>query len=69
MFARKPKRLPPTWDDPEQSRLFIDMAREVEANESSGAMDRALNRANLRQSVQPPSKRRSPARDGQSEER
>jgi hypothetical protein len=44
---------PPNVDDPEQSRRFIDMAREVEADESPGALDRAFERVI-------PTKRRSP---------
>jgi hypothetical protein len=37
----KPQRAPP--DDPEQSKRFVDMAREVEAEESEGALDQAFN--------------------------
>ena len=40
-MPRKPKSQP---DDPEQFKRFIDMAREVEADESEGAMDRAFNK-------------------------
>ena len=37
--------LPPSdSDDTEQSRRFIDMARELEADESPGATDRAFER-------------------------
>ena len=43
MPAQKPKP-PADADDAEQSRRFIDMAREVEADESSGAMDRAFEK-------------------------
>lgn len=35
---------PSESDDPEQSRRFIDMAREVEADETPGATDRALKK-------------------------
>jgi hypothetical protein len=35
---------PPNADDPEQSRRFIDMAREVEADESPDALDRAFDK-------------------------
>jgi hypothetical protein len=35
---------PPNADNPEQSRRFIDMAREVEADETPGAMDRTFER-------------------------
>ena len=31
-------------DDPEQSKRFIDMARELEADESPDALDRAFER-------------------------
>ena len=37
-----PARKPPPHDNPEQSKRFIDMAREVEADETPGAMDRAM---------------------------
>jgi hypothetical protein len=40
MSARKPDP-PPEADDAEQSRRFIDMAREVEVDETPGALDRA----------------------------
>lgn len=43
MSTRKPEP-PPEADDPEQSRRFIDMAREVEADETPGAMDRAFDK-------------------------
>ena len=36
--------LPPDADDPAQSQRFIDMAREVEADEASEALDRALEK-------------------------
>ena len=41
MPARKPEPLPEA-DNPEQYRRFIDMAREIEADETPGAMDRAF---------------------------
>lgn len=40
-MPRKPKPKP---DNPEQFKRFIDMAREVEADESPDAIDRALKR-------------------------
>jgi hypothetical protein len=40
-MGRKPAPKP---DDPEESKRFIDMAREVEADESKGALDRALDK-------------------------
>ena len=40
-MSRKPKPQP---DDPEQLKRFIDMAREVEADESEGALDRAFEK-------------------------
>jgi hypothetical protein len=46
MPARKPPSIDPPSeaDDPEQSRRFIDMARDVEVDETSGAFDRAFKR-------------------------
>ena len=35
---------PAEADDPEQSRRFLDIAREVGADESPGALDRALDK-------------------------
>lgn len=43
MPTRKPQP-PPNSNDPEQSRRFIDMAREVDADESPGATDRAFDK-------------------------
>lgn len=43
MPGRKPVP-PPNADDLEQSRRFIDMAREVETDETPGATDRAFDR-------------------------
>ena len=43
MPARKPP-VPPDADDPAQSQRFIDMAREVEVDESPGAFDRAFGK-------------------------
>lgn len=41
----KPKPSPPpNADDPEQSRRFIDMAREVEAEDDPEAFDRAFTK-------------------------
>lgn len=37
-----PDDLPPEADDPAQSRRFIDMAREVEVDETPGAFGRAF---------------------------
>jgi hypothetical protein len=42
-MPRKPDP-PPNSDDPQQSRRFIDMAREVETDETSGATDWAFER-------------------------
>lgn len=42
MPDRKPSP-PRNADDPEQSRRFIDIAREVEVDETPGALDRAFN--------------------------
>jgi hypothetical protein len=43
-MPRKPKP-----DDPEQFKRFINMAREVEADESPGAVDRAFDKVIGRQ--------------------
>lgn len=40
-MPRKPKSRP---DDPEQFKRFIDMAHEVEADESPDAVDRAFDK-------------------------
>jgi hypothetical protein len=40
-MPRKPK---PPPDDPEEFKRFIDMAREVEADESPEAVDRAFEK-------------------------
>jgi len=51
-----PLRPPPEADDPAESQRFIDMAREIGADESPGAMDRALDRVvlpNAQRSAQP----------------
>lgn len=50
MPARKPEP-PPEADNPEQSRRFIDMAREVEVDESQGAFEEAF-----RKIIAPPQK-------------
>jgi hypothetical protein len=57
MPVRKPPpaKVPSNADDPAESRRFIDMAREVEVDETPGAMDRAFEKV-----IQP--KRQSPAR-------
>lgn len=39
-----PARKRPQPDDPEQYQRFLDMAREVEADESQDAMDRVFDR-------------------------
>jgi hypothetical protein len=39
-----PRKLKPQPDNPEQFKRFIEMAREVEADESSSAIDRAFKR-------------------------
>lgn len=56
MPARKPEP-PPEADDPEQSRRFIDMAREIEADETPGAMDRAFEKV-----IRNPGSKMSPER-------
>lgn len=44
-MASKPKPKP---DNPNQFRRFIETAREIEADESPGALDRAVGRLNLK---------------------
>ncbi len=39
-----PRKPTPPPDNPEQFKRFIDMAREVEADESPDAVDRAFNK-------------------------
>jgi hypothetical protein len=55
-MPRKPKPQP---DNPEQFKRFIDMAREVEADESPDAVDRAFNKV-VRPQTKPASKKRDP---------
>ncbi len=43
MKARQPKAGPPK-DDPKQSRLFIEKAREVGADEKKSAADKLMGR-------------------------
>jgi hypothetical protein len=45
-MPRKPK---PPPDDPEQSKRFIDMAREIGANASKEEFERALKKVTQRQ--------------------
>lgn len=42
-MAETSKKPLPQQDDPEQSKRFIDMAREVEADEDPEAFDRAFD--------------------------
>jgi hypothetical protein len=60
MPDRKP-RPPKNADDPEQSRRFIDTAREVGADETPGGMDRSFDKV-IRppERKQPDSKRQPP---------
>lgn len=51
-----PKKPTPKPDDPAESKRFIDMAREIDADESKGALDRAFDK------VVPPKKRGEPQR-------
>jgi hypothetical protein len=45
MMPRGSKQKPtPKPDDPAESKRFIDMAREVEADESDDALDRAFKK-------------------------
>lgn len=56
-MSRKPTPQP---DDPEQFKRFIDMAREVEADESQGAVDRALEKVIRKPSRSPRQKGDAP---------
>lgn len=56
-----PRESKPKPDDPEQFKRFIDMAREVEADESPGALDRAFNSVIRRLSAPNPSGRQKQA--------
>jgi hypothetical protein len=58
MPARKPQK-PKPLADPAEYQRFLDMAREVEADDTPGAMDRALNKVDLRRPAQPPSAHQS----------
>ena len=62
-MPRKPKPLP---DDPEESKRFIDMAREVGAEEPSPNFERVLRKVSEQPKGIPPSKagrtRRKPKR-------
>jgi len=50
-MAKTPKKPPPKDEDPEESKRFLDLARELEADgdlnltEGEGAFDRLLRRA------------------------
>jgi hypothetical protein len=48
---------PPNADDPEESRRFIDMAREVETDETPGATDRAFEKVIRQPPKKPPQNR------------
>ncbi len=56
----KDKTLPSNVDDPEQSRRFVDMAREVEADEDPATFERALDRIARHQPAKPKCKRKEP---------
>jgi hypothetical protein len=58
---KPPPKLPRSADDPGQSRRFIDMAREVEADESPDALDRAFGKVVGRQKPESePKKQKKP---------
>lgn len=44
MQARKPQTPKPRNDDAAEYQRFLDMAREVEADETPGALDRAFEK-------------------------
>jgi hypothetical protein len=45
------RKTEPKRDDPEESKRFIEMAREVEADEREDALDRALGNLDLRKEL------------------
>jgi hypothetical protein len=49
-----PKKPKPEPDDPEQSKRFIETAREAEADESEEGADRAFNKVITRRSKESP---------------
>ena len=55
-------KLPPSTDNPEQSRRFIETAREVETDESADAMDRAFEKVikKINKIVNPANQKPSP---------
>jgi hypothetical protein len=59
MPVRKPPppKVPPDADDPAESQRFIDMAREVEVDETPGALDRAFEKV-----IRPKPLKRTPER-------
>jgi hypothetical protein len=57
-----PARKPPQPDDPAEYQRFLDMAREVEADDTPGALDRAFEKI-----VKP--KQRTPAPNSDTQER
>ncbi len=54
---------PPPPDDPEQSKRFIDTAREVEADESPEAFERAFERVVRPKDVEPKRKPKDAQQD------
>jgi hypothetical protein len=60
-MARKPK---PPPDDPEQSKRFIDMAREVEAEEPSRDFERVFRKVAEKPKGHPSSKANEKVRSG-----
>ncbi len=54
---------PPEPDDPEQSQRFIDMAREVEADESPEAFERAFEKVVRPKDVEPKRKPKDAQQD------
>jgi hypothetical protein len=51
-------------DDPAQHKRFIDMAREVEVDESEGAFDRAFDRVAEKAITKSPAPRKGASRGG-----
>ena len=66
MCTREPDP-PVTPDDPAEYQRFLDMAREVEANEDPDAVDRAFNAVIRAPAIRPQTRHQSRKRSSKSE--
>jgi hypothetical protein len=55
MIRAMPRKPTPKPDNPEQHKRFLDMARQVQVDESEGGFNRAFNKVIPRQAVPSPS--------------